>query len=302
MGYLTRRTEPYVDDKRISLGAFSGFLAILAPFMGYLLAYGWRSGEAQFYGIKQDLVGVSVEDGLRFALPLALILVCMVVVTSVDLDKRKETGEVSKKRKAVFLIGLVGFLVAAVVSVVFSNSGQGFLSSMTLAIGMVFVVALFASLLPSVLSQKSSIIAFIVIAASYFAEIFVNVPTVIAIVVAVLAFTLLFYLGFEGMLSAKRATTPIKNNLVMPYFVLGVAILGAAFMVAAITGFNAAGYQQHVVLGSGEVVLTTYNGDRSIVGTVNEQGGIEAYRVVNLSDEPQTWTVEKLVLKAKPLF
>ena len=88
----------------------------------------------------------------------------------------------------------------------------------------------------------------------------------------------------------------------MPYCVLGAALLGAAFMVAVISGFNAAGYQQHVVLDSGEVVLTTYNGDRSIVGTVNEQGAIEAYRVVNLSDEPETWTVKKLVLEGKPLF
>lgn len=302
MGYLTRRTEPYVDDKRISLGAFSGFLAILAPFMGYLLAYGWRSGEAQFYGIKQDLVGVSVEDGLRFALPLALILVCMVVVTSVDLDKRKEVGEVSKKRKALFLVGLVGFFVAAAVSIVFAYFGKGLLSSMVLVGGMVLAMVMFASLVPSLLSRKSSIIAFIVIAASYITEIFVNVPSVIAIVVTVLAFTLLVYLGFEGMLSAKRAITPIKNSLVMPCCVFGAVLLGVAFTLAVITGFNAAQYQQHVVLHSGEVVLTTYNGDRSIVGTVDEQGNIEAYRVVNLSNEPQTWTVKKLALKGKPLF
>lgn len=104
------------------------------------------------------------------------------------------------------------------------------------------------------------------------------------------------------MLSAKRVIASVKSSLVIPFGVLGAALVGVAFLFAVVTGFNAAGLQQHIVLDSDEVVLVTYIGDRSIMGTIDEQGNIVAYRVGNLSDESQPWTVQEVTIKGNSLL
>lgn len=300
--YALSRFRARNRDKKVSLGTFAGLLAILAPFAGYLLAYGWRSGEAQFYGIKQELIGISLDDCFRFAFPLALVFICMAVVTRVDLGKKRETGNAPKKRRSGVIGCAIGFVVSAILSVVLAYFHLSPWSLLVLIASMLLLVATLIFLMSSVLSLRTSRFAFGAIAVSYFVEILFDGPIATSVVVIVLAFTLLSYLGKEGMLSAKRGITPVKVNLVMPYCALGGALLGAAFLFATISGFNAAGFQQHIVLDSREVVLTTYSGDRSVIASVDEEGNISTYRIANLSDESQPWTVKKPDLKGKPLF
>ena len=302
MKHLNHRTKFREGEKRISLGALSGVLVAFTSFLGYLIAYGWRIGEARFYGIEQGLISVSLEDGLRYSVPIVLIFVCVIVVFGVDQDEEEEAEKSRKTKWVVFGVALLAFVVDVVAFGVFANNRQSFPTVLTLIIGIILVIVVFVSLVLIVLNKKTSIGALVAITLAYLVEIFCNNSTVSAIAIAGLSFALLIYLGIEGRLSANRIIAPIKSSLVIPFSVIGVALLGCVFLCSMSMGYYVAGRQQHIVLDSDEVVLATYNSDRSIMGTIDEQGNIVAYRVGNLSDESQSWTVQEVTIKGNSLF
>ena len=86
----------------------------------------------------------------------------------------------------------------------------------------------------------------------------------------------------------------------MMYAAAGAFFVALAYGASVYIGHSAAGANERIVLPSGEVVLATYGGDRSVVGTP-ENGQVVKYRMVNLSDEGG-WEIEEKKLKGYPLL
>lgn len=173
MKHLNYRTKFREGNKRISLGALSGILVALASFLGYFLAYGWRVGEAHFYGIEQGLVSVTLEDGLRFALPLILIFACVAVVFGADRSE-EEAKKSWKAKRAWFWVSLLAFVVDIVVLDIAARGGQGFVVKLTLVFGIVSAISLFVSLIAISLNKWKSISAVAVVTLAYLAVILFN--------------------------------------------------------------------------------------------------------------------------------
>lgn len=294
MGALSHRTKPQMQESRISLGALTTIVVAAATLSGYLVSYSWRSGEAAFFGIPTDLLSVSLEDTLRFGVPMAMAFICLIVVTIIDdAIKRKRS-----KRKTIVLASIaLASCICVIVALASKSALNVVMSLLVIACFAAFVIASLWCLCTrweSMVVSGFVAIELIVLCVS-------NSPTVPAVVLFASAVVLLAYVVRTRRYFPYRGLPNWIKRTRLPYHALGVGILVALLCLLSFFGGNRmAQTQERIVLsefGQGrEVVLATYSGDRSILGFIRPDGTIASYRVASLSDESD-WRIELVHIK-----
>lgn len=289
MSSLSHRTKRQTLEPRISLGALTSIIVAVATLSGYLVAFNWRSGEAAFFGIPTELMSVSLEDTLRFAVPMVMAFSCLVVVAIIDdAIKKKRSG-----RKTIALFSIAVALCALTLTGLANVASLNIFTSL-LVVGCVvfFVITFLYSLYTrweSVLVSGFVLIELTTLCVS-------DLPTVPVVVLFASTLVLLLYVARMRRYFPYKGLPNWIIRTRLPYHALAVGIVVALLCILSFFGGNRmAQTRERIVLSESdqgrEVVLATYSGDRSILGLVWADGTIASYRVVSLADESD-WHIE----------
>ena len=291
MSSLSHRTKRQALEPRISFGALMSIVVAVATLSGYLVAYSWRSGEAAFFGIPTELMSVSLEDALRFAVPMVIVFGCLVVIVIVDDASKRKRG----RKKTIALVSI------AIASCVLALAGLANVSSLN-AIASLLVIGCFVVFLITTLCCLCSRWESVLVSGFASIELVVlcvnNSPAIPAAVLFASMVVLLAYVARMRKYIPYKGLPNWITHMRLPYHALGLGILVALLCLLSFFGGNRmAQTRERIVLSESvqgrEVVLATYSGDRSILGFVLPDGAIASYRVANLTGESD-WHIESI--------
>lgn len=287
----------------VSLSSASALIVALATLFGYFLAFAWRGAEAAYYGIPYDLISVSVEDGLRYVIPLVLLFICYVVVISVDY-RQVETWD---KRFLIHnTIQFVSNFVAmgiCLISISNPTSDENVVfQSIMLFLLVISACFLFIAAMRYILVDRFSMAILLILSVSFIVFTQSNTMVINALVIFITSVVMLVYVIKRDDKISLLMKPHRSHRLINPLaFLTGSLFVAGIIVLSVWTGFYAAGNKEHLVLSDDakQVVLTTYSGDRSVIGTIDDDGNIVSYRMINLSDDDREWRIEKVTIAGR---
>lgn len=289
---------------QLSLGSLATIIVAVATFSGYLVAYGWRSGEAFFYGIPSELVSVSIEDALRFSVPLVMVLSCWVIITVVDVISR---GEEKRKYHPFGIAFSLIFMAIVTVGIIFRSVWDSSAWSLAISLTLIaFFVVSVVLILRSMFSEKKSMLAAALVGGVFMVQSVSDHPALPMVIFFIASFVVFGYIGYIQKLNSEKRL-PQWIEAVRPSLVGGSLLAAIALMslFSFFGGNRMAQMEERIVLSdqyeNKQIILTTYAGNRSITGNVDEDGNITSYQSRFLTDE-SGWHVEPILIKGNTLL